>query len=399
MKTYTTISVKKYILTCVVIFCGLSSFAQYAVDYLKAADNYFKNGDYYNAAVNYTKYLDGAKGKGSESFSPYNAAGKPKQKKGLIVTREEISYKAGESYQLLNNYVKAEPFFKEAVNNLEKLPLARYWYAKSLKSNSKFEDAETEFNKFLGEYTANDVYKDEATRELKNLQFRSTQLKKSDLKAYFINKMGVNSVGGTSAPAIVGNNFFFSSTRPENEGDAKGAYTNKIYQSDLSGTGVNKLNLSQGKNEHLEATTFSPDGNKMYVTRWSLTSDKKSSAIYVSTKQNDSWSDLVKLGSDINVDGYNSHQPSISGDGNTLYYSSNKPGGSGSYDIWMATFENGKIGTSVNLGPAINTSFDEYAPHYFTPGKSLVFSSNGRVGMGGFDLNLNEVLNLFPMLH
>ena len=58
MKTYTTISVKKYILTCVVIFCGLSSFAQYAVDYLKAADNYFKNGDYYNAAVNYAKYLD-----------------------------------------------------------------------------------------------------------------------------------------------------------------------------------------------------------------------------------------------------------------------------------------------------------------------------------------------------
>lgn len=386
MKTITTISVKKYFLTILVIFSCFSSFAQYAVDYLKAADNYFKNGDYYTAAINYEKYLNGVKGKGSESFSPYNAAGKPKQKKEEAVSREEVNYKAGESYQLLNNYVKAEPFFKEAVNNVAKLPLARYWYAKSLKSNSKFDDAETEFNKFLSEYTANDVYRDEATRELKNLQFRSAQLKKSDLRAYFINKMGINGgSGGTSAPAIVGNNFYFSSTRPENDGDAKSTYFNKIYQTELSGSGVNKLTLTQDKNEHLEATTFSPDGNKMYVTKWYSNNEKKSAAIFVCNKQNETWSDLEKVGGDINLDGYSSQQPSISADGTTLYYSSDKPGGSGGFDIWMTTLQNGKPGTSINLGTTINTSLDEYAPFYFTPGKSLVFSSNARVGMGGFD--------------
>ena len=388
MKKFTSIILKKYILTGALSICCCCAFSQFAVNYLKAADNYFKKGDYYSAAVNYEKYLNGAKGSNAESYNPYNAAGKPKQQQTKAISKEEVSYKAGTSYQLLNNYVKAEPFFKDAaaVSNAQ-LPLARYWYAKSLKSNSKFEDAESEFNKFLQEYTMEDNFRTDATKELNNLEFRNGQMKKADLRAYSINKMGVNGgTGATSAPAIAGNTFYFSSTRPDNDAvDSKSTYINKIYQGTTWGVDATKLTLSQDKGENLEATTFSPDGNRMYVTKWALKEAKKIAAIYTSTKQGDKWSDLTKVSGDINNDGYSSQQPTLSTDGSTIYYSSDKPGGLGGFDIWTAAVQNDKIGNSNNLGTAVNTPFDEYAPYYFSPGKSLVFSSNGRIGMGGFD--------------
>ncbi len=383
----TSISLKKYILTAVLAVFGLSSYCQFAYNYLKAADNYFSKGDYYSAAQYYEKYLSGGMGTKSESYNPYNAAGKPKDKQSKAITKEEVSYKAGESYQKLNNYVKAEPFFKDAAANSSTLPLARYWYAKSLKSNSKFDEALDEFTKFLKDYTTDDNFKTDATKELNNLQFRSAQLKKADLKAYVVNKMGLNvSPGATSAPAVSGNSFYFSSTRPDDGNvDSKAAFFNKIYQGSLAGSDAAKIKISQGKDEHLEGSTFSPEGSKMYVTKWMLKDGKKAAAIHISTKQNDGWSDPVKLDGDINADGYSSQQPSVSADGNTLYYSSDKPGGVGGFDIWAAPIANGKVGSSENLGSKVNSPFDEYAPYYYTPGKALIFSSNGRVGMGGFD--------------
>ena len=384
----TNFSLKKIYLTGCFTICGLFCHAQFAYNYLKAADNYFSKGDYYSAALYYEKYLNGAKGNVSDSYNPYNVAGKPKDKQIKGVTKEEVSYKAGESYQMLNNYVKAEPFFKDAsAANSDKLPLARYWYAKSLKSNSKFDEAESEFGSFLKDYTADDNFKTDATRELNNLQFRSSQLKKSDLKAYQIEKMGLNvSPGATSAPAISGSSFFYSSTRPDDGAtDSKVAYINKVYEGSLSGTGGSKIKISQDNDEHYEGSTYSADGNKMYVTKWKLKDNKKAAAIYVSTKQNDGWSDLSKVDGDINSDGYSSQQPSLSADGLVLYYSSNKPGGIGGFDIWAVSVANGKFGTSENLGSKVNSPFDEYAPYYFNPGKALIFSSNGRIGMGGFD--------------
>lgn len=382
------ISLKKYFLAAFLVISTLYSHAQFAYNYLKAADSYFNKGDYYSAAQYYEKYLNGAKGSSSESYNPYNAAGKPKDKQIKGITKEEVSYKAGESYQLLNNYVKAESFFKDATAaNSSKLPLARYWYAKSLKSNSKFDEAETEFGTFLKDYTTDDNFKADANRELSNLQFRSSQLKKTDLKAYLINKMAVNvSPGATSAPSINGGSLFFSSTRlDEGVTDTKAAYFNKIYEGSISGSGATKIKISQENDEHFEGTTFSPDGNKMYVTKWKIKDNKKSAFIYTSTKENDGWSALVKLDGDINIDGYSSQQPSLSSDGKVLYYSSNKPGGIGGYDLWASPVSNGKVGTSENLGSKVNSPFDEYAPYYYSPGKALIFSSNGRVGMGGFD--------------
>ena len=77
--------------------------------------------------------------------------------------------------------------------------------------------------------------------------------------------------------------------------------------------------------------------------------------------------------------------------GNTMVFTSNRPGGSGGYDLYYSKFEDGAWSDAVNFGAAINTEFDEYRPILFDAmvdydKDMLVFSSNRTGGKGGFDL-------------
>ncbi|MGY8712160.1 hypothetical protein RAD16_41105, partial [Bradyrhizobium sp. 18BD] len=93
-----------------------------------------------------------------------------------------------------------------------------------------------------------------------------------------------------------------------------------------------------------------------------------------------------KMNSNVNVDGFNSIQPFVTSDGLRMFFSSNKPGGQGGDDIWVAYLNfNGDAVNSTNLGSVINTAFDEEAPYYDLPNKRLVYSSKGFIGLGGFD--------------
>lgn len=76
-----------------------------------------------------------------------------------------------------------------------------------------------------------------------------------------------------------------------------------------------------------------------------------------------------------NNESYNMGHPSLSSDGNTLYFSSDIPGGSGSYDIYKSQFKNGKWTAPVNLGTKINTSGSEVFPFIHSSGR-LYFSTN-----------------------
>jgi outer membrane protein OmpA-like peptidoglycan-associated protein len=91
--------------------------------------------------------------------------------------------------------------------------------------------------------------------------------------------------------------------------------------------------------------------------------------------------------SSINKEGYSSKQPYCSADGKTLFFASDMPGGSGNFDIWSAPLlADGATGTPLNAGTIINTAAEEQAPFYHSASGNLVFASNGRQGMGGFDL-------------
>jgi len=134
------------------------------------------------------------------------------------------------------------------------------------------------------------------------------------------------------------------------------------------------------------AASMDPGGNRMYFTQWKKENGHIASAIYYAIKQNNgSWGTPQLL--PINSNTYNSKQPFCTADGKYLFFASDRPGGSGGFDIWYAPLnEDGSTGEPVNAGPVINTGGDEQAPFYHSISNSLVFSTNGRQGMGAFDL-------------
>jgi tetratricopeptide (TPR) repeat protein len=70
-----------------------------------------------------------------------------------------------------------------------------------------------------------------------------------------------------------------------------------------------------------------------------------------------------------------------------IIFSSNRPGGYGAKDLYYATLSKNEVWSKAeNLGPAINSRFDEISPFLAKNGRSLYFSSNGHQSMGGFDV-------------
>lgn len=383
---------KKIFVLTAVLFSFASLHAQFVYDYLKAADDYFQKGDYASAAEYYEKYMGGDKTGNDKEFKPYTPQNSSKKTAAAAVNKEQAMYNLAECYRLLNYPSKAEPQYKEVmVANKKQFPLAQYHYAAQLRALGKYAEAEQNFKTFLSGYPANDEYKKNAERELKNLQFIQAQLVKKDLKYYTINKAGgeLNTKGASYAPAWLNSNtLLFTSTRPQDTTAKSMVYTNRVYQAAYDAGTLASISLAtipQEKGMQQGVVTVTPDGNTMYLTKWGISGDKKLAAIYSSSKTNDGWSDPVKLGESINTNGANTQQPFVTADGKYLLFSSNRTGGQGGYDLWYAPLENGTAGTPVNMGAAINTSYDEQAPAYHEASASLIFSSNGRVGMGGYD--------------
>lgn len=138
------------------------------------------------------------------------------------------------------------------------------------------------------------------------------------------------------------------------------------------------------------AASLSADGRMLVFTSCDGRRGYGSCDIYVSYKEGDHWSAPENMGSMINTEAWEA-QPSLSADGGTIYFVSNRQGGRGRKDIWSSSkTKKGRWGAAVNLGKKINTSKDEISPFIHANGESIYFSSNGRVGLGGLDIYMSE---------
>lgn len=142
--------------------------------------------------------------------------------------------------------------------------------------------------------------------------------------------------------------------------------------------------------DHDGSIAVSPDGNDLYIFRYS--------DIWKATvNENGHWSKPKRLHE--TIDGKSTHEPSlcISHDGNSLYFVSDRPGGLGGKDIYRAArMPDGSWGTPVNLGPSVNTAYDEESPYLDAEGKYLYFASEGHNSMGGFDIFKSPLENDKP---
>jgi outer membrane protein OmpA-like peptidoglycan-associated protein len=379
------------------LFCfTIFAYSQPVYDYLKAADDYYKKGDYYSAAQYYEKYLGIGKSKikGNE-FDPYAAASLTKQQKAAVSNKQQAIYKLAESYRLLNFHTKSEPYYLQAsVFSKTDFPVASYWYGKTLKALGKYDAADSVLNSFLATYSSADNYKSDAERESKNLKFIQSQLLKKDLYLYSVEKANnnLNTKGANYAPMWMdADKLMFTSTRLDSTQPKNKQYINHVFVANLNGgkvDSIKKMNIPQPVDIHQGVTSMTPDKQTMFLSRWSLVKGNKIAQLYVSKKvSTEVWGEPKLLDTLYNYPGFSTQQPFVMPDGKNLLFSSNRPGGVGGFDLWYVAIDNtgNPLDLPVNMGNSINSVYDEQAPYYHASSNTLIFSSNGNIGMGGFD--------------
>jgi len=138
------------------------------------------------------------------------------------------------------------------------------------------------------------------------------------------------------------------------------------------------------------AQCISPDGKFLIFTGCNREDGYGSCDLYISEREKNSWSEPVNLGPLVNSSSWDS-QPSIAPDGKTLYFASTRNGGKGNSDIWVTVKNEHGWGAPINLGDTINTPGQEMSPFIHPDGKTLYFSSNYHIGMGGMDLFMSKL--------
>jgi outer membrane protein OmpA-like peptidoglycan-associated protein len=356
----------------------------------------YASGDYYTAAQLYEQFLKpDAKEKPKADF-PLNAKRKSEGSgMGKGITKNDIIYKQAESFRLANYFPQAAERYKTvAENDPSKYGSALYWYAVCQRSLGKYDEAEESLNRFLSNVTANDPLKAAAENELQTLKYIKAQLVRPDTVMYTLHKTTLSDGNGKGVFAAVhlsGNQFSITSTETDTAATVGvNPYHSRVFTATLEnnefkvGESVSLPTTDASVNQG--AASVSADGNRIYFTQWKFNNGRKESGIYLVTKQGEGWSEPVALTS-VNADGHSSKQPYVSTDGKYLFFSSDRPGGAGGFDIWYAPLQaDGTTGEAVNTGTIINTEKDEQAPFYHSYSSTLVFSSNGKQGMGGFDL-------------
>ncbi len=148
---------------------------------------------------------------------------------------------------------------------------------------------------------------------------------------------------------------------------------------------VNLTPLIKSDGDHI-LTGVSADGKTLLLTAYD---PYNSGEIYSSEFIDGRWTPVAKLNGAVNTI-YNESHASLSPDGKTLYFTSDRKGGFGGLDIYTAEKGPGGWGPAVNLGPVVNTLFDEETPFLTSDGQKLFFSSQGHYNMGGFDVFYSE---------
>lgn len=198
------------------------------------------------------------------------------------------------------------------------------------------------------------------------------------------------------APVISPNNDFiiFTSRREGSTGgrrDEKGMFFEDLYityYKNQQWTQAIKLPGKINTNGHEATISLSHDGKTLFIYK----DDKGDGNIYMSKLQsNGQWSKPEKMPDPINSPYWETHA-TLAPDGKTIYFVSDRPGGYGGKDIYKSVYLGGnKWSEPENLGPIINTRYNEESPFILSDAVTLYFASEGHENMGGYDIFISTV--------
>ena len=320
-----------------------------------------------------------------------------KQLDSITPSNSNINYKLGLCYfNSSNDKKQAISYFEKAIKNISSsyksiynetnAPVMAYYYlGKSYHNEYMFKEAIKNFEKYKTYISKNDGSSiKEVDRSIEMCQ-NGIKLMNTELNPQ-IQKLGseINiSKSNYSITASADNSVLLYSSIQNSSGNQTESAS--YYYTVLDGQKWTKpVKLDNNFNsipDNVASKLFSKK-NEIFITK----NTNGIKELYSITYKNNKWSDPVKLGPAINSKA-SINNACVSPDGSTLYFSSNKEGGYGGYDIYKCErLTDGNWSKPVNLGPEINTPYDDVSPFIASDGATLYFSSQGHNSMGGFDV-------------
>jgi outer membrane protein OmpA-like peptidoglycan-associated protein/tetratricopeptide (TPR) repeat protein len=300
-------------------------------------------------------------------------------------------------YMALNKSDQSEIWLGQLANSASADPIYKFYYAQALRNNGKYDEAKA----FYAEYAK--IAKDDSRSQeiLKGIEMIAMLSK--DNPSYQVQLLNCNSTASDFGPSIYKDKLYFASNR---EKDIIVRRTDRwtkmpflqIYTAEIdqNTNNANKASLMRGKEPngrfHEGPVCVDPITNEMYVTRSNylnkpIKADDKAVKLKIYKMEynatNSKWDS--KLISDFpqNNTQYSCAHPTISKDGQDLYYSSDAPLGKGLSDIYVCHKQGNTWGAPENL--PINTPGREMFPFIADDG-TLYFASDGHFGLGGLDI-------------
>ena len=278
-----------------------------------------------------------------------------------------------------------------------------YYLGKSFHLNYQPDSAIFYFNKFIELSSKKHFLKEIVFHDIKQCEIAVKQLLKP--KNYKLENIGdkINSSYSDFSPVITADEsaIFFTSRRlrtdtnqVSNEGiysPQDGKHFEDVYVS-YKNFKTNEWDTPEladfnRPTSNQASVSVSADGQFLYFYK---DDNQGNGDLYISERDEINYGSPRKLDA-INSDAWETHV-TTSIDGNTMYFVSDREGGYGGRDIYrLVKLPNGEWSQALNIGPPLNTPFDEDSPFLHPDGKTFYFSSNGEESMGGFDIFHSEL--------
>src|SRR5688572_9490289 len=306
----------------------------------------------------------------------------------------EAYYRRGLTYFSMKQYPNATSDYEKGLSLTADLRKQKvFWYdlGELYLLSGKYEQAMKVLSAYINNETQNKSKIERATMLFKSAEFA---LKNQNVKSQYTRRPlsdTVNRFVMQYFPVLTADQKQLIFTRragdgPNDDEDLMISKKNELGRWSVP-EGISK-NINTPLNEG--TCTISADGRRLIFTSCSGRDGIGSCDLYESMKVGDVWTTPKNLGRNVNTNEWES-QPSLSADGRTLYFVSDRRSGLGRRDVWISTLdEAGTWSRAINAGKQINSVLDEISPFIHANDKTLYFASNGLPGFGGYDIFFAE---------
>ncbi len=314
-----------------------------------------------------------------------------------------MPFEAGQSIKYMEKAIKGvSPYFIEGSARERNAPIeALYYLAEAYHKNRYYDEALTYYARFIDSLHVEDVYEiSVAKRQMQSCQ-NAKEISKHPVSVEIWNVGNIINTGYADFNPCVtadGKTIFFNRILPVNSDDEQATeqkihiFTANRIDDELW---TNPIDITEQLNTNggCVLVSVNADATMLVLSKnienVSAITEVKGGALYYSEKEfrtDQFWSEIKLFDKVINSRYHESHG-TISPDGKHLYFTSNRKGGYGGFDIYVSEKnDKGVWSDPVNMGPTINSPYDEETPFILEDNQTLYFASEGHYNMGGFDI-------------